>query len=174
MYTGVLDQNVITNFFAIKTIWGQPRKIKIFLVYRITSQARHINVPITALHELHLQKKIEMVNTRSNMQIYDLNSKPRGVKSLRDIIDHAIGLRFYPPPGPEHYKLLQIEWFHGPYHINDNHKKNNETTLSIIVYCAPSNLREYPMYKNHFTDYVHLRWLNAKIPRVLQIFCLYF
>ena len=35
-----------------------------------------------------------MIDTRSNMQLYDLNSKPHGGKSLRDLIDPAIGVHF--------------------------------------------------------------------------------
>ena len=59
-----------------------------------------------------------MVDTRSNMQRSDLNSKPRVRKSLRNIIDRSIGARLYPPPGSQHYKLLQLYQYHGPSHIN--------------------------------------------------------
>ena len=37
-------------------------------------------------------------------------------KSLRDLIDRAIGVRLYTPPGSEHYKLLYLDWFHGSTH----------------------------------------------------------
>ena len=66
-----------------------------------------------------------MVDTRSNIQLANLNSKPRGGKIPRDILYHAIGFRFYPPPGSEHYKVLQLDQFYGPSHINYNHKKKN-------------------------------------------------
>ena len=33
------------------------------------------------------------------MQLSDLNSNTHGEKSLRDLIDRAIGVRFYPLPG---------------------------------------------------------------------------
>ena len=67
-----------------------------------------------------------MVATRSNMKLADLNSKSHGKKILRDLIDHAIGTRFCPPPGSQHYKLLRLDQFHGTSHINNNHKNQNE------------------------------------------------
>ena len=102
------------------------------LAYIITTQYRTINVLITDIHELHILKTFEMVDTRSNMQHSDLNSKPHGRIILRDLIDRAIGSCFYPPTGSEHYKLIQLDQFHGPSHINDNHKNNNETIFSRI------------------------------------------
>ena len=61
--------------------------IKRVLADIITTQARP------------LRKKIEIVETRSNMQLADLNSKPHSGKILRNLIYRAIGYRFYPPPG---------------------------------------------------------------------------
>ena len=99
MYTGVLDKNWIRNIFRlIGGPIGHPSKIyednqetiKRVLVYRITPQSRPLDVLITSLHELHLQKTFEMVDTRSNMQFSDLNSKLHGRKSLNDFIDRAI------------------------------------------------------------------------------------
>ena len=88
-------------------------KIKILLLDIVTHQAIPLGVIITALHELHPQKTFEMVDTRSNMRLADLNSKPHGEKRLRDLIDHVIGDRFYPPIGSEHYKLLLFDQVHG-------------------------------------------------------------
>ena len=78
------------------------QQIKIVLADIITPQARPIDVLITANHELYPRKKFEMVETRSNIQLADLNSKPDGVKSLQNLIDHAIGAQLYPPPGSLH------------------------------------------------------------------------
>ena len=100
MYIGVLDQNWIRDLFrSIGYPIGPPsklyednqEKIKRVLADIITPQARPIDVLITDLHELHLGKKIEVVDTRSNMQLSDLNSKPHGGKSFRNIIVRAIG-----------------------------------------------------------------------------------
>ena len=73
-----------------------------------------------------------MVDIRSNMQLADLNSKPNGRKSHRNIIDHAIGSRFYYPPGSVHYKLLLLEKFHGPSHINFEKKRKSDIRMTII------------------------------------------
>ena len=63
VYTGVFYQNWIRDFFrAICYPIGTPSKkyedkqatIKIVMVDRITTQARTLDLPITALHELHL------------------------------------------------------------------------------------------------------------------------
>ena len=83
MCTGVLDQNWIRDFFiSIGYPIGPPSKIyeenqatiKILMADRITPQSRPLGVLIIALHELHLRKIFEMVDTRSNMQLADLNS----------------------------------------------------------------------------------------------------
>ena len=75
-------------------------------MYIITPQARPLGVLITAIYEIYLIKQIDMVDTRSNMQLADLKSKPHVEKSIINLIDHAIVDRFYPTPGPEHYKLF--------------------------------------------------------------------
>ena len=141
MYTGVLDKNWIRNFYkSIGYPIGPPSKIyednqaiiKRVLAERITPQARPIDILITALHELHLRKTSEMLDTRSNMQLADLNSKPHSGKSLRYLIYCVFGVHLYPPPGLEQYKILFLYKFHGPPHINDNHRKNNEKKSARI------------------------------------------
>ena len=72
------------------------------------------------------------METRSNMQLADLNSKPHGRKILRDFIDRTIGSLLYTTPGSEHYKILRLYQLHGPYHINDNYTDNNDTKYARI------------------------------------------
>ena len=48
---------------------------------RITPQSRPLNILIAALHENHLSKIFDMVDTKSNMKLYDLNSKHHGEKN---------------------------------------------------------------------------------------------
>ena len=93
-----------------------------------------LDVLITFLHELDIIKTFEIVDTRSNMQLSDLNSKPRGGKSLRNIIYRAIGSHFYPPPVSVHYKLLFLKQFHGTTRINCEQKKNSEIQNTKISY----------------------------------------
>ena len=50
------------------------------------------------------------------MQLAEINYKPSGGQSLRDIIDCVIGAQLYPPPGPEHYKLLCLDRLHASTH----------------------------------------------------------
>ena len=92
MHIGLLDQNFIRNFFrSIGYPIGPPSKlypynqatIKIFLADRITPQARPLGGLITDIHKFHLRKTFDMVDTRSNMQLSDLNSKPHGGKKAQ-------------------------------------------------------------------------------------------
>ena len=64
------------------------------------------------------------------MQISDLNSKPHGGKSLRDIIYRAIGVCLYPPPVSYYYKLLCIYRFRGSTRTNGKHINNNEEKIT--------------------------------------------
>ena len=91
MYTGVLYKNWIRDLFiSICYPIGPPSKIheenqatiKRLMLDRITLQARPIDVLITTIHELHPRFFLTMVDTRLNMQISDLNSKPHGIKSI--------------------------------------------------------------------------------------------
>ena len=45
------------------------------------------------------------------MQISDLNSKPHGVKSIKNIIDRAIDFQLYPSPGSLHYQQIRLGIF---------------------------------------------------------------
>ena len=135
MYTAVLYQNWIRYLFrSIGYPIGPPSKlygdnqatVKIVLAYRITPQDRPLYFLITALHEIHLRKIFEMVDTISNMQLADLNSKPHGGKSLQDIIDCDTGIRFYPSPGSLHYQQLFLGQSYDPTHINCELNKKSD------------------------------------------------
>ena len=95
---------------------------------RITHQSRPLDILVTALHKIDLRKTFDMVYTRSNIQLADINSKPHGGQSIGYIIDRAIGVHFYPPPGPEHYKLLRLDRFHiSTHHQTQSHGKPTKT-----------------------------------------------
>ena len=103
----MLDQNCIIDFFlSIDYPIGPPSKlyednqetIKIVLADRITPQAIPLGILITARHELYIRKTFGIVDTISNMQLLDLNSKPHGEKSLRNFIDRYLGACLYTPP----------------------------------------------------------------------------
>ena len=139
MYTGVLDQNWTINFFrsigypivpSSKIYKDNQSTIKGVLANIINTQDRPLGVLIAALHELHLQKKVEMVDRSSNTQLADINYKPYGGKIFRYLIDRMIGARFYPHPGSEHYKILHLDRFHVSTHINDKHCRNYVTKIT--------------------------------------------
>ena len=67
------------------------------------------------------------------MQPADLNSNPHSRNIIRYLIDRTIGLRVYPCPGLEHYKLLHLDNFHVSTHVNDTHSKNNKTKIASVV-----------------------------------------
>ena len=91
MYTGVLYHNWVRTFYIlIGYPIGPPSKlyeenqatIKRVLADRITPQYKPLEILITTLHELQIRKTFDTVDTRSNMQLSGLNSKPHGEKSL--------------------------------------------------------------------------------------------
>ena len=86
-----------------------------------------------------------MVDTRSKMQLSDLNSEPHVRKSLRNLIDRTIGVCFYPPPVSQNHKLLCLDKFHEYTHINDNHRKimrqNSHELYNVLHQTCAGKLR---------------------------------
>ena len=58
------------------------------------------------------------------MQLSDINYKPHGVQSLRDLINCAIGAHLYSPPDSGHHTLLRLDKFHGTTHHQVNSRDN--------------------------------------------------
>ena len=115
IYTVVLDKNWIRKLYISigYPIWPPSKlyennqaTIKRVLSDIITLQSRPLVVLVVILWEICLRKSLDMVDTRSNTQLSDINSKPRGGKIIRDIINQSIGVCFYPPPWSENYKLF--------------------------------------------------------------------
>ena len=137
------------------------------MVDRITPQSRTLYVLITAIHKLHLWKKLDMEDTISNMHLFDLKFKPHGRKSLRNVIDRTTGVLLYSPPGSEHYKLLHLDRFHGSTcHQTPSHGKNiknDEKRVSWWVWCALYWFRWHIEYKDFSNFYVHLTQLHKML-----------
>ena len=100
-YTGVLEKKWIRYFYrSIGCPKAPPTKIyednqetmENVLADIIAPQTRPLEILITAIHDLHLRKTFGMVDTTSNIQLADLNSKPNGLKSIRDFIERVIGV----------------------------------------------------------------------------------
>ena len=84
----------------------------------------------------------DMVDTRSNMQLADLKSKSLGGKIIMNLIDCAIGARFYPPTGLEHHKLIQLYQFHVTTLVNNIHETNNDENRIM----HPTRTAKNPMH----------------------------
>ena len=136
-----------------------------------TPQTIPLNVLITGLHELNLQKRFEMVDTRSYMQLDDLNSKPHGGKGLQDIINPAIGVCVYPPPGSKQYTLLILDKFHGSTNINDNHSEikilNSLFLYNVIHQTHAGNIRTKILSLTMYT------YVDLKKRAFFKTFCTY-
>ena len=85
----MLDKNWIRDFFksidypigTLSELYEDNQStIEIVLEEIINPQDIPTEVPITYLHKLHSQKIFEIVDTRSNIQLVDLNYKPHGRK----------------------------------------------------------------------------------------------
>ena len=111
-----------------------------------------------------------MVDTRSNMQLADLNSKHHGRKSLRNIIDRAIGVCFYPPPGSLHYHQLSLGQFHDPTHkivrkIRKVISKRQKHPIHAIVLRNPTQIRSKNTVQFYYLYlYGHEYWVDYKSP----------
>ena len=82
---------------------------------RLTPNIKHVDVPITYLHELYLNGIFFAPYVDSSRNCADLNTKPHGGTQLLQKVLWLVGARFYPPHGTEHNKLLELE----KYNIGD-------------------------------------------------------
>ena len=76
---------------------------------RITPNVRHLDVPLAYLHEQYLRKIFDLHYIITSLQQADINTKPHGGGSLKNVILDLIGFSFYPPASSDHYKLLQLD-----------------------------------------------------------------
>ena len=91
---------------------------------------------MTDNHENNPRKISDIVDTISNLQLDDLNSKPHGGPILRDLINRKIGARLYPPPGSIYHPLPCLENFYGPtHHETNSHDKSNTKNEVYNVLC---------------------------------------
>ena len=149
--------------------------IKRLLENRITNPVRQLDVLITTINDLHIHNTLDMLGTRSNIQFANINSKPHGRQSLRDIIDKTISVFFYTTLGSKHYNLLRLNRFHGYTHhqAQINHKptkKCNILCIYFLVYNVNINDRAGKLHMKIHTsrhkEYVHLKTLHEKIPHI--------
>lgn len=77
----------------------------------VTSRVKHIAVPIHFIHQLISQGRIDILKIDTNLNLADSGTKPNSAPVHFRQFDQAIGVRFYPPPESEHYKLLKLDKF---------------------------------------------------------------
>ena len=80
---------------------------------KLTPRIKHLDIPMTWLHEQGLKGTYVAIYTPTGRNKADMNTKPHGGANLQTMNMAIIGYQHYPPEGTEHYNLLQI----GQYNI---------------------------------------------------------
>ena len=77
----------------------------------VTTQVKHIAVPIHFIHEHTNDGRFVMRKIGTNLNLSDSGTKPNPAPIHFRQYDHTTGVRFYPPKESGHYKLLHLETF---------------------------------------------------------------
>ena len=85
--------------------------INILKANTVTTQVKHIATPIHFIHSEIGKGMFVMRKIDTSINLADSGTKPTLSPVHFCQFDHTIGVRFYPPSGSEHYKLLQLEHF---------------------------------------------------------------
>ena len=76
---------------------------------RLTPRIKHLDIPISILHEDHKRGVFVAAYCPTDLNISDVNTKPYVGVTLQKKILWITGFRFYPPTDSEHYKLLELD-----------------------------------------------------------------
>ena len=87
------------------------------LNHKITSNVRHLDVPLTFLQEQFRRYIFKPIYTHTTLQEADFNTKPHGGQSLKTAVLKLIGFKYFPPANSEHFKLLQLNVYNISRHI---------------------------------------------------------
>lgn len=77
----------------------------------VTTRVKHIAVPIKYINEQIQDGCIKLEKIDTTLNFADSGTKPNPSPTHFRHYDHVIGVRFYPPEGSEHYKLLELHKF---------------------------------------------------------------
>ena len=77
----------------------------------VTSRVKHVAVPIHFIHEKINDGRFIMRKIGTNLNLSDSGTKPNPVPIHFHQYDHTVGVRFYPPNGLDHFKLLKLDTF---------------------------------------------------------------
>jgi len=76
---------------------------------KVTSNLKHVDIPLTYLHALHESATITTSKANSSTMVANFLTKqetgPQHIKSTKWIT----GRQYYPPPSSEHFKTLTKE-----------------------------------------------------------------
>ena len=78
----------------------------------VTTRVKHLAVPIHFVHHhINILGDLTIKKIGTHLNVADSGTKPNSSPVHFRHYDHIIGVRFYPPPGSEHYKLLRLDRF---------------------------------------------------------------
>ncbi|MGB2447382.1 MAG: reverse transcriptase domain-containing protein [Candidatus Poseidoniaceae archaeon] len=77
----------------------------------VTSRVKHIAVPIHFIHQLIFDGRISIRKIGTHLNLADSGTKPNSAPVLFRHFDHIHGVRFYPPSGSDHFRLLELHRF---------------------------------------------------------------
>jgi hypothetical protein len=77
----------------------------------VTTRVKHIAVPIHYVHEQIEAGKIVLEKVDTTLNLADSGTKPNPAPTHFRHYNYIIGVRYYPPPESEHYKLLELHTF---------------------------------------------------------------
>ena len=98
------------------------------LNHKITSNVRHLDVPLSYLQEQYRRQLFKLHWTHTTLQNADINTKPHGGLSLKSVILKLIGFDHFPPAQSEHHKLLQLDIYNICKDIISQRRKSNPST----------------------------------------------
>jgi len=86
---------------------SQPT-IDIVRANHLTTRVKHIAVPIAYIHEQYVLLTVDPQKIDGKLQPADIGTKALPGPQVDNHFDYMRGARFLPPPGTEHYKLLDL------------------------------------------------------------------
>jgi hypothetical protein len=107
----------------------------------VTTRVKHIAVQIKWVHEQIVSNRIKLCKIDTNLNLADSGTKPNLSPVFFRQYDYIIGVRFYPPPGTEHYQLLELHNFiSSPYSTDKQISQDNKTKDDPI--CSESTSQD--------------------------------
>ena len=110
-YRNILQSLNVPQAHPTPTFEDNQATITQVLNDRLTPRVRHIDVLVAWLNEQFSRERITPVSCDTSDNVADKNSKPHGGRTLQEKHMTNVRFYFYPPPGSEHHRLLQLDLF---------------------------------------------------------------